>query len=66
MYPIKPSIGVEPIDPYEKAKQDILTAFNSVRKLPPAQQEMLAKELFQGVDVAAALSFLRHLSGGRI
>ena len=64
MYPIKPTIGVEPTDPYEKAKQDILTAIDSVRVLPPEQQEMLARELFQAVDVSAALRLMQYLLYG--
>ncbi len=64
MYPIKPTIGVEPTDPYEKAKQDILTAIDSVRVLPPEQQEMLARELFQAVDVSAALRLMQYLRYG--
>lgn len=61
MYPVKPTVGFEPTDPYVKAKQDILTAINSVRVLPPVQQEMLARELFQAVDVAAALRLMQYL-----
>ena len=64
MYPIKPTIGIEPTDPYEKAKQDILTAIDSVRVLPPEQQEMLARELFQAVDVSAALRLMQYLRYG--
>ena len=64
MYPIKPTIGIEPTDPYEKAKQDILTAIDSVRVLPPEQQEMLARELFQAVDVSAALRLMQYLLYG--
>lgn len=65
MYPVKPTVGVEPTDPYEKAKRDILVALNSVRALPPGQQEMLARELFQAVDVATALRLMQHLLYGR-
>ena len=61
MYPVKPTVDIEPTDPYVKAKQDILTALNSVRVLPPVQQEMLARELFQAVDVAAALRLMQYL-----
>ena len=64
MYPIKPTIGVEPTDPYEKARQDILTAINSVRALPPERQEMIERELFQAVDVSAALRLMQYLLYG--
>ena len=65
MYPIKPTIGVEPTDPYEKAKKEIYTALNSARTLPPEQQEKLARELFQSVDVAAAMRLMQYLLYGR-
>ena len=65
MYSVKPTIGIEPTDPYEKAKQDIFTALNSVRALPPNQQEVLARELFQSLDVATALRLMQYLLYGR-
>ena len=40
MYHIKPTIGVEPTNPYEKAKQDLITAYNSFAVLTPPQKEM--------------------------
>ena len=61
MYPIRPTIDVESADPYEKAKQDIFTAANSVRALPPEQQEKLAKELFQTIDAAMAVRSMQQL-----
>lgn len=65
MYPIKPTAGFEFTDPYEKAKQDILTAINSIKALPLQQQERLARELFQAVDAAAAMRLLQYLIEGR-
>lgn len=64
MYPVRPTVGIEPTDPYEKAKQDIFTALNSIRALSPAQQEMLARELFQAVDVAVALRLMQYMLYG--
>lgn len=43
-YRIVPSI--DPIDPYEKAKLDVLQARESLSKLTPNQQRKLAEELF--------------------
>lgn len=37
---------IEPTDPYEKAKADILKAKMSLSKLTPNQQKALAEELF--------------------
>lgn len=65
MYPVKPTVGIEPTNPYEKAKHDIFTALNSISVLSPLQQEMLAKELFQAVDVSAAMRLMQHLLHGR-
>lgn len=65
MNPIKPIVGLEPTDPYEKAKQDIYTAMKSVSVLSPTQREKLANELFQAVDVSAALRLMQYLLSGR-
>ena len=65
MYPVRPTADLELTDPYEKAKKDIFTALNSIRALSPAQQEMLARELFQTVDVAAALRLMQYMLYGR-
>ena len=43
-YRIVPSI--DPIDPYEKVKLDVLQARESLSKLTPNQQRKLAEELF--------------------
>ena len=49
-------MGIESTNPYEKAKQDLITAFQSFSMLPPLQQEMLAKELFGAANVAAVVN----------
>ena len=41
------TLGIEPTDDYEKAKQDLLQAMQSIQKLSPLQQQMLAKEFFE-------------------
>lgn len=61
MYPIKPTIGVEPIDPYEKAKRDIYVALNSISALSPSQRETLAKELLGVSDFAAFIKLSQFM-----
>ena len=61
MYPIKPIIGVEPTDPYEKAKKDIYTALNSISALSPPQREMLARELLGVADFAAFVKLAQFM-----
>lgn len=56
----RPTIGIEPIDPYEKAKQDVLKARDSVRALPPNQQERLAKELFGAASIEALVNLIQY------
>lgn len=57
----KPTVGIEPNDEYEKAKQDLITAYNSFRKLSPNQQELLAKELLGAANVAAMLNIMQRV-----
>lgn len=52
-YEIKPTI--EPQNKYEKARQDILQALNSIQKLTPQEQQQLAYEL---LGVNAVNSFI--------
>ena len=42
----KVTLGIEPTNDYEKAKQDLIQAMQSIQKLSPLQQQMLAKEFF--------------------
>ena len=56
----RPTVGVELTDKYEKAKQDLITAYNSFRELFPDQQEMLVKELFGTAKVAAVLNIIQR------
>lgn len=50
--------GIEPTNPYDKAKQDLIKAMNSVRELTDQEQKMLATELFGAAKVAAVLNLL--------
>ena len=49
---------IEPTDPYEKAKADILKAKMSLSKLTPTQQKALAEELFGVAYVETVLKVL--------
>lgn len=55
------TVGIEPTNDYEKAKQDVMHAMVSVRKLPPQQQRMLAEEMVGTANVAALMNiFLQN------
>lgn len=56
----RPTVGIEPTDKYKKAKQDLITAYNSFRELSPNQQETLAKELLGATNVAAMLNIMQR------
>ena len=49
---------IEPTDPYEKAKADILKAKMSLSMLTPNQQKALAEELFGVAYVETVLKVL--------
>jgi len=49
---------IEPTDPYEKAKTDIMKAKMSLSKLTPNQQKALAEELFGVAYVETVLKAL--------
>ena len=54
------TLGIEPTNDYDKAKQDIMQAMVSIRKLPPQQQQRLAEELFGAANVATMLTILNQ------
>lgn len=54
-------LSFEPINDYDKARKDVLQAMNSVRKLPPQQQQILAEELFEASNAVALLNILRQI-----
>lgn len=58
----KLTLGMEPTDDYKKAKQDIIQAMNSIQKLSPQQQQMLANEIFGATNVALAIKIFRQYS----
>ena len=46
------TVGVEPTNDYNKAKQDVMQTMVSIRKLPPQQLRMLAEELVGAANIA--------------
>jgi len=54
------TVGVEPTNDYDKARQDVIKAFDSVRKLPLWQQQKLAEELFGAANVAMLFRLLNQ------
>lgn len=48
----------ESTDSYDKAKQDVLQAVDSVRRLSAQQQRMLAEELMGVTNAAVLLNLL--------
>lgn len=54
------TVGIEPINDYDKAKQDLMQALVSIRKLPPQQQRMLAEELVGATNVATLLTLFNQ------
>ena len=59
----KVNLNVEPTNEYDKAKWDLLNAMNSIRALPPYQQEKLAKEIFGAQAVAELVRIMQHYRG---
>ena len=57
------TVGIEPTNDYDKAKQDIMQALISIRKLPPQQQQMLAEEFVGAANVATLLTIFNQTMG---
>lgn len=54
------TVGVEPTNDYDKTKQDVVKALDSIRKLSPRQQQMLAEELVGTTKVAILLKLFNQ------
>lgn len=54
------TVGVEATNDYDKAKQDVLKAMDSVRKLPPQQQWMLMEEFVGAASAASLLNLFQQ------
>ncbi len=63
MYEFKPTVGIEPTDKYEKARQDLLQALKSYGDLSPTEKESLMKEFFGVANVAAVCNMLKQYFG---
>ena len=57
------TVGVEPTNDYDKAKQEVIQAMTSVRKLPVHQQQKLAEELVGSANVAVLLNIFNQAFG---
>lgn len=64
MEQFKPTIGIEPTNKYDKAKQDLIQAMSSISELSQQEQEMLAKEVFGAARIAAVLNAFNGYSYG--
>ena len=54
----KLSLGVEPTDKYEKAKQDLVQALKSYGELSPQEKECLMTEFFGATNIAILIDML--------
>lgn len=56
----KATIGIEPTNKYDKAKQDLIQAMNSIQELSQQEQQKLFTELFGAARIAAVLSLFNR------
>ncbi len=56
----EPTIGIEPTNKYDKAKQDLIQAMNSIRELTQQEQQMLFTDLFGAAGIAALLNLFNR------
>ncbi len=56
----KLTVAMEPTDKYEKARQDLLQAMNSIRALSSYQQRRLCEEFFGAANVAAVYAMMQQ------
>ena len=59
----KPTVGIEPTDKYEKAKQDLLQALKSYGELTPQEKECLMQEFLGAANFALMSNVLRQHLG---
>lgn len=62
MNSFKPTLSIEPTNSYDRARQDLIKAMNSVRELTDQEQKMLAEELFGAARVAAIINLFNLIS----
>lgn len=56
----KLTVGLESMDSYKKAKQDLLQALKSYSKLTPKQKDELLSEFFGAANVIALCNALNQ------
>lgn len=61
----KLSVGFEPTDKYQKAKQDLLQAINSFRELDDTHKRRLLNDFF-GAEKVAFMQELFYVLSGRL
>ena len=57
------TVGIEPANDYDKAKQDVMQAMASFGKLPQHLQRKLAEELVGAANVAKLLTIFNQAIG---
>ena len=57
------TVGVEPTDKYEKARQDLNQALKSFSELTPQEKERLLKEYFGAANVAIMCDIFKKYFG---
>lgn len=57
------TVGIEPTDKYEKAKQDLLQSLRSYGELTPQEKECLMQEFFGAANVAIVCNMLKQYLG---
>lgn len=54
----KLTMGIEPTNKYDKAKQDLIQAMNSIRELSQQEQQKLFTELLGASGIATVLKLI--------
>lgn len=57
------TVGVEPTNNYDKARQDVMQAMASIRELSPQQRRMLMEEFVGEANVAVLLNIFYQMFG---
>lgn len=58
----KVDVSIEPTDSYNKARQDLFKAMQSIQKLSHQQKKRLAEELFGAESIRAAEQMFYYFS----
>lgn len=59
---MKPTVGFEPVDKYEKARQDVLNALKSISALTPMEKKRLFDELSQLAKIDVLLEMIKSIN----